>query len=271
MKKSGKKTIVPVIAVLLVLALAAGGALFWRSRAQRFVPKRQNENEILAYQDSSTIELYYSCPKDFAPEELRVELCVGDGPIEAARAVVQPGETVTQVQTKDGEPFRHFTSGIYTGRIVVFDEETGRLKERLDALEFRIYSSCKDAYDALQPTVYEREERLDEQEYRPPFLEMRVDLKYEEIRAGLWGLFSEWRDLNSYIYAQIRGQEVLVAKAEPVPPRSVFFQLYLEPGVADMLSVGDVISAVRVDSYYADTGELYDSIPGEINEVVRLN
>jgi hypothetical protein len=82
---------------------------------------------------------------------------------------------------------------------------------------------------------------------------------------------SEWRDLRCYVYAEIDGEEILLAKAERIEPRSIVFQLYLEPGVADMLSVGDVLPNAHVDSYYVDNGEFYDSIPAEISEVVRTD
>ena len=39
--------------------------------------------------------------------------------------------------------------------------------------------------------------------------------------------------------------------------------------MADLLSEGETIPEVRVDSYYSDTGEFYDSIPAEITEIFR--
>lgn len=261
-----------ILAVLLVLLLGAVGAGLYRYHTQRFVPKRQNEDQIIVYQDCNKVELFFHNPEDAAPVEIRVEVYIGDGPYEAARAQVQSGETVTLLETIDGKPFRYFVPGIFGGRILVYDLESGRLKDRIDPLEFRIYQSHRDAYDVLGSSEeHEREVHVDEKEHRPERLNMQVDLKTEQIRSGFYGLFAEWRNLNTYIYAQIDGKEVLVSKAENIPPRTLIFDLYLEPGVADLLEVGDTVADVRVDSYYADTGEFYDSIPGEIYEVIRTD
>lgn len=260
-----------IFAALCVFALAALVLTGVLLHAKRFEPKRQSEEEIIAYQDSSKVELYYHNAYD-AAVEIWAQIYFGDGTDTVAKGIVQPGETVTLLETIDGKPYDHFVPDIYLGRILVFDADSGRLQERKDELAFRLYHSYRDPYDALVSSAQtEREVVLDEKEYRPASLLMRVDLKTEEIRAGLMGLTAEWRELNSYIYAQIDGKEVLIAKEERLPPRTLYFELYLEPGVADLLNVGDVIPDVRVDSYYADTGEFYDSIPAEIYEVVRTD
>ena len=255
---------------LLMLVIAA--LVVCRYNAQKFIPKRQNADQVIVYQDSNKVELYFYNPKDSTSVEIRVEFYVGDGPYEVARAIVEPDETVTILETIDGEPYNHFVPGVYGGRILVYDLETGHLKERVDPLEFRIYHSYRDAYDTLvSPTEFDREVILDEEEYRPESLKMRVDLKTEEIRTGIYGLASEWRDLRSVIYAEINGEEIMIAQADQVPPRTLIFDLYLEPGIADLLTEGTVISSAHVDSYYVDTGEFYDTIPAEIYEIVRSN
>ena len=260
------------ITVFALLVLAAGILLQQRFRTPPFELKRQREDQILCYHDSSTIELYYQNPADSPAVEIRAELCVGDGPIELGRGTVRPGQTVTTVKTTDGKNCSHFVPDVYAGRILVYDLESGKLRERVEGLELRMYAFCRDSYDSLQPREpIEREIMLNETEYRPDLIKLRIDLKTEEIRCGLSGLNAEWRELDSYIYADIDGEDVLIAKGEKLPPRSVTFQLYLEPGVADFFQVGDPPRSAHVDSYYADTGELYDSITAEISEVVRTS
>lgn len=254
-----------VLIVLLVSALCT--VVISRMRTNQFAPKRQNENQIIAYQDSNIVELYYHNDQSRAVE-IRAELII-DGPYEVARAVAQPDETVTVARTTTGEPYSYFVPGVYAGDILVYDYESGALVDRKTSMECRIYGSCHDSYDVLVTPSYEREIIVDEEEHRPAYHKMRVDLKSEEIQAGLYGLCSEWRELDSYIYAELDGEEILVARAEHLPPRSITFYLYMEPGVAQKLNVGDVIPNVRVDSYYSDTGEFYDTIPAEIYEVVR--
>lgn len=262
-----KKKRTAILSVLF-LALVCVGVLLY-NHDHRFVPKRHSDNQIIAYQDSSKVELYYHNSTDSSAVEIRVEVFYGDGPYEVSRAQVQPGETITLLDTVDGKPYNHFRPGVFNGRILVFDLETGRLQDRVEPLEFRIYQSYKDDYDALlPPEEQEREIILDEKDYRPERIKIHIDLKTEELWSGFYGLSSEWRDLNTYVYAKINGEERLLAKAEQILPRSVIFQVYLEPGIADLLYMGFAVTDVRVDTYYADTGEFYDSIPAEIDEIV---
>lgn len=261
-----------MVALALLLLVLAAGLIFGLTRGHSTASKRLREDQIVCCHDSSTVELYYHNPYESRTVDIRAELCVGDGPIEIARGQVKPGETVTALQTRDGEPFDHFVAAIFSGRILVYDLESGRLLDRIEPLELRIYESSKDPYDSIAPLFsQEREPLLDEVEHRPKELKMKVDLKTEELSAGIYGLCAEWRDLKCYVYAEIDGQEVLVAKDERVGPRCIVFQLYLEPGIADMMEEGDYFPVARVDSYYADTGEFYDSIPAEIYQVVRTS
>lgn len=265
-----KKDFVLKTTLFVLFSIALCLVIVLRIRGDQFVPKRQEENQIIAYQDSNKVELYFHNPDDSRAVEIRADLII-DGPYEIARAVVQPGETVTIAETTTGEPYNYFVPGFYAGEILVFDLESGALVDRKTSMECRIYGSYHDSYDTLVPPSFEREIILDEEEYRPAYHKMRVDLKTEVIQIGLYGLVSEWRELDSYVYAEIEGKEILVAKAEHLPPRSITFYLYLEPGVADLLEIGDVISNAHIDSYYSDTGEYYDTIPAEIYEVVRWN
>lgn len=237
-----------------------------RIRADQFVPKRQGENQIIAYHDINRIEFYYHNQGSKAVE-IRVELII-DGPYEVARAVVQPGEIVTVIETTSGEPYQYFVSDVYGGDILVFDLASGELVDRKTSLEFRLYDSHLDSYDTLVSPSGEREVFLDEEEHRLPNHSIRVNLKTEEILIGLHGLHAEWREIDSYVYASINGEEVLIAKATRLPPRSITFYLYMEPGVARMLAVGEANLNAHVESYYSDTGEYYNSISAEIYEVV---
>ena len=256
-----------VLLIVLVLAAVSAGLTARRISSRRFVPKLQNEKQVIAYQDSGKVELYYHNPEDSAPVEIRIYIWAVDGSDEVARALVQPNETVTILE---GENVPRWRSGFYGGRILVFDSESGRLKERIEPLEFRLYESSKDAYDSLVPPAdTERKLVLEEKEHRIEKMQMSVNLKTEEIRAGINGLCAERRELNSYIYAEIDGEERLIAKSEHIAPNSIIFDIYLEPGIAGLLHEGDVILNAHTDSYYTDSGEFYDSIPTEIIYVYR--
>ena len=259
-----------VLLIVLVLAAVSAGLTAWRISSRRFVPKLQNEKQVIAYQDSGKVELYYHNPENSAPTEIRVEVWMEDGSDEVVRTAVQPGETVTLLERENAKSFRFDCPGIYGGRIMVYDLESGRLKERIEPLEFRLYESSKDAYDSLVPPAdTERKLVLEEKEHRIEKMQMSVDLKTEEIRAGINGLCAERRELNSYIYAEIDGKERLIAKSEHIAPNSIIFDIYLEPGIAGLLHEGDVILNAHTDSYYTDSGEFYDSIPTEIIYVYR--
>ena len=166
-----------IIIGIICIAILSGIIIL---RSHRFEPKRRSEEQVIAYKDCSKVELFFHNPADSSPVEIRVEVYIGDGPYDVARAAVQPDETVTLLETTDGEPFHYFGSGVFGGRILVFDLESGKLKERIEPLEFRIYQSYRDDYNALTPfEEYEREIILDDEEYRPDYLKMRVDLKRE--------------------------------------------------------------------------------------------
>ncbi len=230
---------------------------------------RRNENQIIAYRDSSVVEYCFSNQNGDKPVEIRIEVLL-DGYYNVAKEIVAAGETATTGSTISGEPYNVFIAGIYPGRILVFDCESGKLTERIDHLEFRLYDSMDDPYEALAPSAAaEREIKLDEQEYRASGYVMRADIKQEELIANISGLFAEWRSLDSYIYASIDGVDVLIARAEGIVPRSVVVEIDLENGAAALLEAGKTYE-IRVDSVYSDTQEAYDSIPGTV-EVFRMD
>ncbi len=284
-----RKTLISLI-VLIALSLLLAAVLFFRCKTARslpgrdnitasetaisdaeipFVSKRQLENQVIIYQDLNEVELYYHNSSN-TPEEIRVDIYMGDGFNDVAKAIVQPGETVTCAKTFNGEPYNAFIPGIFSGRILVYDSESGHLKNRIDGLEIRLYHSYQDNYDVLAvPEKQEREVMLDEEEHRPAAYRFEVDLKTEEVWGGLYGLFAEWKKLDSYVYAVIDGEEILIAKCEHLPPRSIAYILYLEPGLSDRLTEGEISTGGHVDSFYSDTGEFYDSIPVEGFDVKR--
>ena len=97
------------IALLILITTMLCFVIALRIRADQFIPKRQGENQIIAYHDINRVELYYH-NQGLKAVEIRAELII-DGPYEVARAVVQPGEIVTVIETTSGEPYRYFVSG----------------------------------------------------------------------------------------------------------------------------------------------------------------
>ncbi len=255
---------------VMALALLLAEVVMARINQEEYKPKRQNDNQIILYHDRNDVELFYLSPEDGAPEEIRAELLYGDGPLEVGRSMVRPGKAATLIKTADGKPFDHFVPGIYPGRILVFDAQTGKLKARKTGMEIRIYESYRDDYDSLPiPEATERKPSLDPFEIRQTYLKMDIDLKNEEIAPGLFGLRAEWRELDCYIYAKINGIDMVIADYKNLPPNSILYGIYLRPGIAELLTEGETIPAAHVDLYYSDTGEFYESIPGEIGHIYR--
>ena len=245
---------VAALAVLLVVLLSGG-----KKTAETV--HRQNENQIVAFRDSSRVEYYYENPKDGGTVDLQLQLII-DGPYTVAEATLLPGETGTLTQTLRGEPYTPFVPNVYTGRILVFDHETGRLKERVYGLEFRLYDSVDDPYDALQPApASDREPVLSETENRLDHYQIYVYPDPEEMLIGLSGLDAQARNIDTKVYAIINGEEILAAEVDDIPPKSLYFVIDMELGVAGLLEEG-VIYDVCVDSSYSDTGELFESVPG---------
>lgn len=261
------------LAILLSFVGAIFVILFLVKHSPRndnqFESKRLTENQIIAYRDSNVVEYYFDNQSGTEPAEIIIEVQL-DGYYNVAKETIPAGETGMTGTTINGEPYSYFVAGIYPGRILLFDYKSGKLKARIDNLEFRLYNSVNNPYDALVPqAASEREMKLDEEEQRPSGYQMRADIKQEELIANIPGLFSEWRPLDSHIYAIIDGNEVLIARAEGIAPRSLLIELDLEEGAADVLKEGQTYD-IRVDSVYSDTQEFYDSISGSV-EVYRAD
>lgn len=267
MKEKRKSRVLLIASCALVFALGLLAAMRLTKHEDRHITVRKREDQIIAFRDSNVVEYYFNNRNGNDPVEIRIEVLL-DGYYTVAKEIVPAGKIGTVGSTINGEPYYYFISGIYPGRILVFDMESGKLFERIENLEFRLYDSVNDPYDALVPiAAKEREVKLDEEEYRPSDYKMRADIKQEELIANLPGLFSEWRPLDSYVYAMVDGNEVLIAKAEEIMPRSIKVEIDLEDGAADLLEEGQIYT-IRVESRYTDTQEVYDSIHGSV-EVYR--
>ena len=267
MKEKRKSRVLLIVSCMLVFALGLLATMRLTKHEDRHITVRKREDQIIAFRDSNVVEYYFNNRNGNDPVEIRIEVLL-DGYYTVAKEIVPAGKIGTVGSTINGEPYYYFISGIYPGRILVFDMESGKLFERIENLEFRLYDSVNDPYEALVPTAAkEREVKLDEEEYRPSAYKMRADIKQEELIANLPGLFSEWRPLDSYVYAVIDGNEVLIAKAEEIMPRSIMVEIDLEEGAAELLEEGQIYT-IRVESRYSDTQEAYDSIHGSV-EVYR--
>jgi hypothetical protein len=262
----GFKVFLTILSFVAVIAVVVKQCYYHENQHSTM---RKNENQIIAYRDSNVVEYYFSNQNGSVPVEIRIEVLL-DGYYDVAKETIPAGEIGTESSTINGDPYNYFVAGIYPGRILVFDLDSGKLRERIENLEFRLYDSISDSYDAISsPAPKEREVVLDEEEYRASNYSMRADIKQEELIAYISGLFSEWRSIDSYIYVSVDGKDVLMAKAEEIAPRSIMVEIDLEPGVADILEEGKTYS-IHVDSYYNDTKEAYDSIPGVV-EVYKAN
>ena len=245
-----------VIALALLLALGGVLSLRWQSAAEQ--PKRRSEKEVLVYQDTGTIELWYRLPEEARPVNIYLEILWGDGPNTLAGPIaVQPGETVTQAKLLAplGVP------AVYGGRISAFDAETETLYERV-GVELRIYAHRSDPYDSL-PEPEAHELVLDGEEgYRPESYAMVLEVRNEELRVGYYGLRSEARDLHASFLAFVDDREVLLAEGT-VGPRSICFYFSVNREALEQLETGRTYIG-RVDSVYADTGEPYETVPATV-------
>ena len=251
-----------ILGILFVIAVVIGFAR-WKEEQDRFVGKRVREDQIIAYRDSATVEFFYELPEDRQPVKIQVEVIVGDGgsPI-TGQIDVAPGETVTLGETKTGEAFTPFVSGIFPGRILVFDS-AGKVIERVEPLECRIYESTKDSYDAVKAVdvpAHSFEPRKSEP--HPSYHKMRINVEYYEIYTALYSLSTEDRDLDIEIYAIIENQELLIARACDVEPNSICMLFCTDRHVTDLMIPGQSYSAV-IKYYYSDSGELYIEEEGE--------
>lgn len=251
-----------ILGVLFVIAIILGFAR-WKQEKEVFIGKRIREDQIIAFRDSATVEFFYKLPEDRQPVKIQVEVIVGDGgsPI-TGQIDVAPGETVTLGETKTGEALTPFVSGIFPGRILVFDS-AGKVIERVEPLECRIYESTKDPYDAVKAFDVPAHSFVPrESELHPSYHKMRISLDYYEIYTALYSLSTEDRNLNIEIYVIIENQELMIAKACDVGPNSICMFFYTDKSVTDMM-IPDQNYSAHIKYYYSDSGELYIEEDGE--------
>ncbi len=256
--------------LLCLLALAAGAGLLsggGEAPARGFEGKRLREDQIIAYRDKGLVEFYFRLPEDAEPVEIRVEVVMGDGGYAMTDLLpVRPGETLTLAPTRDGKGYTPFVPGIFRGRILVFGA-SGKVIDRVEPLECRIYESENDPYDAV--AEFERAPReIDpkETEYRPELYRMRLSLSTYEFNAALYSLATEARDLDIFVYASVDGEERLISTLRDVGPNSICMFFYAEPSVADRMKEGEEYEA-RIEFFYSDTGELYEETRGLIETI----
>ena len=223
--------------------------------------KRQSKDEVLLFNDSEDIELYYHLPADQAAVDIEVFLYVGDGPISLGDAVhVEPDETVLTMKTDASDLF---SPGIYTGAIVVRDINSGLIRERVDTT-IRIYDHSDDPYDCLEETNEEYELVLEEEEpARKEYYKMRLYLQEGTIMIDYSGLMAEDHTLDIDIVILEEGRELSVARVEQIGPRGLCLSSDVHTDILPLLEVGEVYEA-RLDAYYSDTGELFETRAGEI-------
>lgn len=250
--------VIPAAALVLILLLS-----FFFSGRGDYTPKLLHEDEVILSHDHPVVEFCFENKQD-AAVDIVVELLI-DGPYELCRARVLPGEKLTQLSRADGKPFDVFLPGLYGGHILVFHAESGELIERIAPLQVRLYESYRDGYDELPQQPAPSALPLDEEEHRPEYLIISAELERLELYTGLYGLKSEDRALDSFVYVSIDGEDVLLAKVEGLGHRCMQFMLYLEKEAASLLEAGGFYPDARVDSYYSDSGQFYDSIPAELH------
>ena len=254
-----RKKIAAFLAAALVLAMLAGCG------RPRYKPKRIREDQIIVYHDLSTVEMYYSHPADAEPASIQAIFLIADGSyIISELRPVQPGETVTELSTFNGEGYSSFIPNVYSGQIVVYNS-MGKVIERLDR-EARLYGSWTDDYDAIRepdPIPPENIE-LDEVEgYRPPHYVMRLDTDTYECSTALFALRSVNRYLAADIYVTVGGEEYLLGHVDDMFPKSVCMFFFAEKTPVDLMEKG-ASYPIRVLFYYQDTGELFEEVPGEV-------
>ena len=245
--------------VFALLLLTVGIIIFFRLAQERenATGKRVREDQIIAYRDSAVVEFFYSQPYDAETVIIQVEVFAGDGgcPI-TGLITVEPGETVTFGETVNGKSFSAFASGIFEGRILVYDKNM-KLINRVEPLECRIYESINSPYDSVKHNeLMSIPLEPAESEPHPQHHVLRISQSKYEIYTDIHSLSTQNRNLNIEIYAIIDNQEHLIAKAYDVEPKSVCSLFYANRDVVDMLKA-DLKKSAVIRYYYSDSGELY--------------
>ena len=186
---------------------------------------------------------------------------IGDGGYELTGKIpVQPGDTLTSAPTRDGKGFDPFIPGIYGGRILVFGPD-GKVVDRAERTECRLYDHYDDPYDALKaPERHEPQIDPDGEEYVPEEYGMRVQLDLYEVYAGISSLSTVDRDLEIEITVDIDGETLPVTTLHDVRPKTLCMFFYIEKETADRMEKGQTYTGL-VRMTYSDTGELYVEVP----------
>ena len=231
---------------------------------QEFTEKRIREDQIIAYRDKGIVEFYYHLLEKNEPVSIQVEIVLGDGGYALTNLLsVQPGDTLTTAPTRDGEGYTPFVPGIYGGRILVFNSN-GKVIDRVEPLECRLYESWQDSYDAVKESEPPSKEIYpDATEYRPEFYSMSLNLDTYEVSAGLYSLRTEARNLDINVYVNADDKDYLIASIKEVKPKSIYTFFYADRTVADLLKA-DTVYEARVEFRYSDTGELFEITKGNI-------
>lgn len=227
--------------------------------------KRIREDQIVAYRDSNKVELFFHLSEKSDPVSIQAEIFRGDGGSPITEEIkVTPGETVTSATTITGEAYRAVLAGIFTGRILVFGDD-GTVIERIEPLEVRVYNSVKDPYNSINSFNEPRGEvELDEEEIRPGFYRMRLYRHLYEIDTGIPSLRAEARNLDIKIYTVINGEELQIAEAKDIRPKSLCMNFYVKKEVVDMMDPESELYPALVKCFYTDSGELFETVQAEI-------
>ncbi len=222
---------------------------------------RQRDDEVLLFNDSEYMDMYYHQPAGGAASEIEVYLYVGDGPISLGDPVrVEPDETVLNMKTDASDLF---TPGVYSGAIIVRSIDTGLISERIH-VSIRIYERHDDPYDSILEPESEHELVLDSVESsRKEYYEMLLYLHEGTVMIDFSGLMAQNRSLDLEIVAFIEEQEIPIARVEHIGPRSLCLSSDVLAEALPLLKVGAVYEA-RLDSHFSDTDELFETRAGEI-------
>ena len=223
--------------------------------------KRQRNDEVLLFNDSEYIDMFYHHPKGGDASEIEVYLYVGDGPISLGDPLrVESDETVFSMKTDAGDLF---TPGIYSGAIIVRNIVNGLVSERIQ-VSIRIYEHADDPYNSINRRGHEHELILDEEEpSRKEYYDMRLYLHEGTIMIDYSGFMAQDRSLDLDVVAIVEGQEVLVASVGHIGPRSLCLSSDVLTEALPVLEIGTVYEA-RLDACYTDTGELFETRAGTI-------
>lgn len=251
--------VVITIIVVLILHLINSSSIGYA--ANRPKTSRQQDDEVLLFNDSEYLDMYYHQPAGDNASEIEVYLYIGDGPISLGDPVrVEPDETVLSMKTNASDLFM---PDVYSGAIIVRNIDTGLVSERIP-VSIRIYDHYDDPYDSIENPEEKRELILEEEEPpRKEYYDMQLYLHEGTIMIDYSGFMAQDRSLDLEIVAIIEEQEIPIARVEQIGPRSMCLSSNVLTEALPKLKVGTVYDA-RLNAYYTDTGELFETRGGEI-------